>query len=314
MIENQLNLKLPVNPALKQKRWWGGILLFLGGTMIVIGLGYALINVLGDLLPVFLGVILSYVGVKLLNRGKRHFVPVGLAELKSDPRPPVLYLRPFTQDGSVNLMTANAVNRGFGEKGFWRQMKTMLIGFFDYYEQFISAAFKKVGPVVAIGDPTDGLPELGAIRVYVGIDGDWQQMVSQLASKACYVVLQIGKSEGLMWEVQYVIEHVRPEQLILFIPNQNQKFLTRLKRRDNFQKREQERQNVYQVFRTKTQDYFPQPLPVNIGGTQFIYFDQDWNAQLSRFQSEPIFSFRSREIQFDDPKLDALNWLNSVLY
>ncbi len=312
MLEEQLSLELPFNPALKQKRWWGGVLIALGGTLIFLGLGYALLNVLGDLFHVFLGVIFSYGGVRLVNRGKRHFVPVGLAELEKDPRPPVLYLRPFTQDGSISLMTASAANRSFGDKGFWRQVNTMLVRFVDTYEQFVSLAFKKIGPVVAIGDPTEGLPELGAIRIYVGVDGDWQQMVSRLAGKASYVFMQIGKSDGLMWEVQYVINHVRPEQLILFLPNQSQKFITRLKRRDNFQKREQERQDVYQVFRTKTQDFFPKPLPVKIGSAMLIHFERDWTPVPTYFRSEPIFSSKRSENTITDPKLEALNWLNSI--
>ena len=284
----------------------------LGGGMIIFGLGYAFLNLVGDLLPVFLGILLSYIGVKLLNRGKRHFVPVGLAELQKDPRPPVLYLRPFTQDGSVNLMTANAINRAMSDKGFWRQLMTMLFRFFDTYEQFISLAFKKVGPVVAIGNPTEGLPELGATRIYVGQDGDWQTMVSSLADKASYVILQIGKSDGLMWEVQHIINHVRPEQLILFIPNQNQKFVKRLLRRDNFQKREKERQNVYQVFRVKTKEFFLEPLPVEIGSAMFFYFEPDWTPVPTYFQSESILSFKRSQATSVDPKLAALKWLNSI--
>jgi len=309
MIEEQISLELAINPALKQKRWWGGVLIFLGGAMIFVGVVYALLNIFGNLWPVFLGVIVSYAGVKLLNRGKRHFVPVGLAELKRDPRPPVLYLRPFTQDGSVNLMTANAINRSFGEKGFWRQAMTIFIRFVDTYEQYVSLAFKKIGPVVAIGDPTEGLPELGAIRIYVGIDGDWQQMVSKLAGKASYVFMQIGKSDGLMWEVQYVIDHVRPEQLILFLPNQKIK----INRLGGFRKREQERQNIYQVFRTKTQDFFPKPLPVEIGSAMFVHFERDWEPVPTYFQSEPIFSSKRSENFTLDPKQKALNWLNSIL-
>ena len=313
MYEEQLSLELPVNPALKQKPWWGGLLIFLGAVIVVIGLGYALLHVLGNLLLILLGLLFSYLGMRLINRGKRHFVPVGLDQLKKDQRPPVLYLRPFTQDGTISLMTWNAVNRSMGEKGFWRQGSTSLFRFVDTYEQFISLAFRKVGPVAAIGNPTEGLPELGAIRIYVGIDGDWQQMVSKLASQASYVLLQIGKSDGLMWEVQYVIQHVRPEQLILFLPNQNEKTSIRLKRRDNFQKREQVRQDVWQIFRTKTQNFFPQPLPVKIGSAMLIHFDQDWVPVPTYFRSEPVFSFKRKQPSLTDPKLEALNWLNSIL-
>jgi hypothetical protein len=113
-----------------------------------------------------------------------------------------------------------------------------------------------------------------------------------------------------MWEVQYIVNHVRPDQLILCLPNEKLK-ITRL---SGPKKREQRRQKVYQVFREKTQEFFPKPLPMKIGGAMFITFDQDWNPQLSFFQSESIFSFGTRKNQFDNPKLEALNWLNSTLY
>ena len=96
MIENHAQSELTINPALKQKRWWGTILVLSGWVMILTGLGYSLLNIFGD----------------------------------------------------------------------------------------------------------------------------WQQMVSTLASQARYVLLQIGSSNGLMWEVQYIVNHVRPEQLILCLPNQ----------------------------------------------------------------------------------------------
>ena len=170
--------------------------------------------------------------------------------------------------------------------------------------------FRKIGPFAAIGDPTEGLPQLGAIRIYVGVDGDWQEMVSKMADKASYVILQIGKSDGLMWEVQHIIENVKPEQLILCLPNQKFK-ITRL---GGFKKREQERQKIYQIFRDKTQDYFPVPLPEKIGGAMFIYFAPNWEAHPTHYQSEMVISFRGQKPTFADPKLDALNWLNSILY
>lgn len=297
------------DPARKQKRWWGAILIVLGGLMITIGLGYALLNVAGDLLPIFLGVILAYAGVRILNRGKRHFVPVGLAALRKDPRPPVLYLRPFLEDGALNQISQNAINRGFSERGTWRHAG-LIFRFLDTYEQHIAFAFRKIGPFVAIGDPTEGLPQLGAIRVYVGEDGNWQQMVSRLASQASYVLLQIGRSDGLMWEVQFVINNVQPEQLILCLPNQKWK----LSRLSGPKKREQKRQELYQDFREKTRDYFPKSLPEGIGSAMFIYFDRNWTPIPSYYQSERIFSFDRSKKKQRDPKLEALNWLNSIIH
>jgi hypothetical protein len=309
LIKNYAQSELTVNPALKQKRWWGALLILLGGSMIVAGIGYTLLNIFGDLLPIILGVFLAYVGVRLLNRGKRHFVPVGLASLQKDPRPPILYLRPFSEEGALGQISHYAINRGFGEKGTWRSI-ALVFRFLDTYEQYIGYAFRKIGPLVAIGNPTDGLPHLGAYRIYVGQEGDWQQMVSTLARQASYVLLQIGSSDGLMWEVQYIVNHVRPEQLILCLPNQKLK----ISRLSGPKKREQRRRQIYQEFRMKTEEFFPQPLPSDLSRAMFIYFDQDWHAKLSLFRSEPIFQINSRQTQLIDPKLEALNWLNSALY
>jgi hypothetical protein len=309
MTENSRQIELSVNPALKQKRWWGSILVILGGAGILVGLGYTLLNIFGDLLPIILGLLLAYVGVRLLNRGKRHFVPVGLISLQKDPRPPILYLRPFSEEGAVSQVSPNAINRGFAEKGTWRSI-ALVFRFLDTYEQYIGYAFRKIGPLVAIGNPTDGLPHLGAYRIYVGQEGDWQQMVSILARKASYVLLQIGSSDGLMWEVQHIVNHVRPEQLILCLPNQKLK----ISRLSGPKKREQRRQQIFKEFQLKTQEFFPKPLPENVGRAMFIYFDQNWNTKLSVFKSEPIFQLKSKQIQQRDPKLEALNWLNSALY
>jgi hypothetical protein len=302
-------IELTTNPALKQKRWWGSLLVLLGGAMILVGMGYALLNIFGDLLPIILGIFLAYVGVRLLNRGKRHFVPVGLDSLQKDTRPPILYLRPFSEEGALGQISHFAINRGFGEKGTWRSI-ALVFRFLDTYEQYIGYAFRKIGPLVAIGNPTDGLPHLGAYRIYVGQQGDWQQMVSTLASQASYALLQIGSSDGLMWEVQYIVNHVRPQQLVLCLPNQKLK----ISRLSGPKKREQKRQEIYQAFRDKTQGFFPKPLPADVGRAMFIYFDQDWNAKLSLFRSEPIFQIKSKQTQLSDPKLEALNWLNSALY
>lgn len=294
----------------KQKRWWGGLLITLGGVIAVGGSGLALLSVFnsGDILPIFLSVLIAYLGVRLLNRGRRHFVPVGLAALQKDPRPPILYLRPFSEDGAVNQISMNAMGRGYIEKGSWRQIAAA-IRMLDTYEQYIGYAFGKLGPFVSIGDPKEGLPRLGAFRVYVGEAGDWKRMVSDLASQARYVLLQIGHSDGLMWEVDHVVNHVQSEQLILCLPNQKLK-LTRPKRPKT---READRLKVYQTFRIKTQYFFPKPLPEQVGSAKFIYFKEDWEPQLSVFRSEKIFSTAGDKDFDEDHKLKALAWLNSVM-
>ena len=58
-----------------------------------------------------------------------------------------------------------------------------------------------VGPVVAIGKPGEPLPELGAARLYVA-DDQWQAKVIELMGKAALVVIRLGASPGLLWEIE----------------------------------------------------------------------------------------------------------------
>ena len=253
--------------------------------------------------------ILAYVGVRILNRGKRHFVPVGLTALQKDHRLPFFIYVPFQKrvrsvkfppmQSIEDLLKKEPGGQWHCSSGFWipmNKLSSLPFGILVRWWRLVILPME--------------LPHLGAYRIYVGQEGDWQQMVSMLASKASYVILQIGHSDGLMWEVQYIVNHVRPEQLILCLPNEKIK-ITRL---SGPKKREQKRQQIYEGFRVKTQEFFPKPLPLDIGRAMFIYFDQDWNAQVSLFRSEPLFSKNSKKTQFNDPKLEALNWLNSALY
>ena len=85
------------------------------------------------------------------------------------------------------------------------------------YEDRLARALRKVGPFVAIGDPTERLPLLGAVRMYAA-DEDWQARVSDLIGRAGVVLLHAGGGDGFTWEVRHVVEHGVPERVILSLP------------------------------------------------------------------------------------------------
>jgi hypothetical protein len=72
-----------------------------------------------------------------------------------DPRPPVLYLRPFAADSrdlrNIDYFPKNTI-------------------FFETAEQALTRLLNSVGPVVAIGRPGEVLPTLGAARAYLADD------------------------------------------------------------------------------------------------------------------------------------------------
>lgn len=109
-----------------------------------------------------------------------------------DARPPIVFLRAFDQD--TLKLKARAFDpivklpAGCGEA---RTMDEILLEHASPY-----------GPVIAIGDPRNPVPPLGAARIYVPDAGSgWQQIVSSLVQNANAVVMCPNASEGVEWEI-----------------------------------------------------------------------------------------------------------------
>jgi hypothetical protein len=125
---------------------------------------------------------------------------------------------------------------------------------------------KEIGPVIALGDPSERLPTLGIARMYVG--EDWQQKVTDLVRRAQLVVLRPGWTPSLQWEFQHVIQNASPKKVLLLIPFDKQN---------------------YEAFSTWAQMLFPKPLPTyqgtgkmgkNLAGV--VYFDYDWTPHFRK--------------------------------
>jgi len=71
------------------------------------------------------------------------------------------------------------------------------------YEELVAKLLTPIGPVIAIGRPGEFLPELGAARTYT-TDDDWQSWVLTRHKECSMVLLQAGRSAGLLWEVERV--------------------------------------------------------------------------------------------------------------
>lgn len=133
------------------------------------------------------------------------------------------------------------------------------------YEERLARTLRRAGPFVAVGDPTERLPLLGAARVYAD-DSEWVETVGELTARAGMIVIHAGDSEGVAWEVRHVIELHDPERMILSLPLQGKR-------------KERSRQERYDAFRSSFGDAFPRALPDRIGDYQFLYFDAAWTAR-----------------------------------
>ena len=126
--------------------------------------------------------------------------------LRRDPRAPVLYLRSFADDGAAAFERAQP-----GWRGRWQRRLE-----FATPEQELADLLDSVGPLVAIGKPGESLPELGAARLYVGHDR-WQVEVLQLIGRSALVVLRLGESAGVLWELEQVLALVPRQRLMLVV-------------------------------------------------------------------------------------------------
>jgi hypothetical protein len=106
---------------------------------------------------------------------------------------PVLYLRPF--DEEHRLFAAEATFEEF----LYEEMTTEL------------------GPLVALGNPTDRVVPLGALRVYQG-DRHWQQAVEELAATSRCVVGSTTSSPNTSWELRRLRELGLHSRLFLLSP------------------------------------------------------------------------------------------------
>ena len=105
-----------------------------------------------------------------------------------DRRPPVLLLRSFDDDMMLILNGAcNSKSTDLHRKGMT-------------FERVLQDRLAPFGPFIAIGRPQEPLSPLGAARDYAP-DAAWQDEAQQRIRDAAVVVLVIGTSQGLAWEL-----------------------------------------------------------------------------------------------------------------
>ena len=132
--------------------------------------------------------------------GRKERAAHAAAATASDPRPPVVYLRSFEDD---EVLANTNIVEGF------IQLTTE--------EEQYARVLNRIGPFLAIGDPREALPDLGAARIYVGND-DWRSRVEALLDRARLVVLRLSATEGLLWELRTVIARSDPGKLLILVP------------------------------------------------------------------------------------------------
>jgi hypothetical protein len=141
---------------------------------------------------------------------------VGYLEHRAEPLPPALVeaLEPSTPGpvGALYLRSFNKETQRFligPKEKYGVYAKRWMTGMADSYgdvhltfEQFFYATLTEAfGLFVALGSPEDYINPEGANRIYVG-DTDWKARVNDLAGRAVCIVVELGKSQSLRWELE----------------------------------------------------------------------------------------------------------------
>ena len=156
-------------------------------------------------------------GHEAMELARRWMARLANDVLKLDARRPVVFLRSFR---SENELKPSEVPKIYREGLVGALLWTLLRPF--NFEERLCRQLNRIGPVIAIGQPTDALPRLGAARTYirtsVGNDVAWQQRVTSWLEGCRAVCMLAGSTQGLHWEFDQVIKTIPPRRIVLIIP------------------------------------------------------------------------------------------------
>lgn len=158
--------------------------------------------------------------------------------LEQDPRPPILYLRPFKAD---KIRFASWHQRRVAiAKTLAFILYIYLVGWFivpilglyrlltgqnednpldsskPSAEQFFISLLDPLGPVIAIGRPGERTPPVGAARMYLG--DEWKDVVQDLLKKSQLILMFAGTTTHFGWELQKVFRNDPFVPTILILP------------------------------------------------------------------------------------------------
>jgi hypothetical protein len=167
------------------------------------------------------GYSLFWLGATVRLRQKLLNVPSAAQLLRDDRRAPILYLRSFRDDYKQlpsSATAGSAVTTGSVHlfASLLGGLMLAIPGAVTTQEEVLAGQLSVSGPLIAIGDPNERLPALGATRLYPG--DEWPAVVSDLMSRAVLVVFRPGSSQGLRWEVERARQIVPAERVVFWLP------------------------------------------------------------------------------------------------
>ncbi len=232
-----------------------------------------------------ISLLLYFASVFLIYYGYRLGLKPADSLLRRDKRPPVVYLRSFSDDGHFDFNPKGFVPflLGIDVLDFLQKLVGPLANFHplrlarlcfsttqDTAEEQLARFLRKRGPFIAIGRPGDAIAQGGAARAYVP-DENWQDRVSEWIGRAQMIVLQPSETDSVFWEIETVLNRV-PLERVLFC-------LIHFKSEPD----------AYERFAARFQSQTGLTIPQAISDQAFLWFSEG-KAQLAPMRlRHPIF-------------------------
>ena len=154
------------------------------------------------------------------------------------------------------------------------------------FERLLQRVLSPVAPVITIGKPGERFQPDGVHRQYVH-DAGWQEVVLGRMREAALVIVQIGRTEGLAWELETLVEDIPPKKVLLAVRLREAKYEGKvLWTRKRVAKE-------YRRFREFAANSLPKPLPLALPRNWrirplqpsadyawYIGFGSDWTPSL----------------------------------
>jgi hypothetical protein len=146
--------------------------------------------------------------VELYTRARRNAAVSATALRERDARPLLLYLRSFIDD-DLKVFTHGSPRHSWFERFLLRRR--------ERFEVMLIWHLWRFGPVVCIGRPREHLPPLGAARDYLS-DSEWRDGVESRIREAEAIVVVLGHSDGLAWELEAIERLGAKDKTLIVVP------------------------------------------------------------------------------------------------
>jgi hypothetical protein len=156
-------------------------------------------------------------GLGLLRDARRPEIePIGESDI---PRAPfVLYLRAFSDDEARENVETPLAPFSFV---FFSQ----LVSSGRTEEEALADVLSPIGDLIAVRSPQDRhTAPAGAKRLYLAEGEFWKEEVRDLLSEARFVVLAVGSSTGVLWEMFEILARTPTERFAFVVPMDKQEY------------------------------------------------------------------------------------------